>query len=378
MRIGINTLAAVSGKQEGQSNHTYNLIESLAKIDTVNHYVLFVSPANRQYISAIQQKNVIEVICNIDTNSPYYRVLWEQLFLPKLVSKYDLQVFHSLIHSSPRIASTQSLVTVQVLISLIFEKSAGLSIPMRLFWKTIGLARIRQADHLIAVSNACKDELVQLVKINPEKISVIHNGIGEHFFRDQDCVFAKSISEETTPYILWVGVPHKHKNLPTMLKAFAFLKSRHNTPIKLMMIGPNLANSELVTQTIRELALEAEVILRPVTPNEKLPEIYQKAELFLFPSTKESFGIPVIEAMASGVPVVAANIPAIAEIAGDSALLVDPASSEAIFEGMKQALFNIELRQSLVRKGLECAKKYSWVEAATQTLAVYSKFSMGT
>jgi len=240
------------------------------------------------------------------------------------------------------------------------------------YYLSLDYEGIRKATGIIAVSQSTKDDLIHYLDIPDERISVVYEGIDHSLFQPV------SHRIYNYPYILFVGSEQPRKNFPTLLKAFSQLKSEPRfKELKLVKVGKaggQEANFRNQTMGIIEsLNLSSEVIFTNFVPEADLPAYYSGAEIFVLPSLYEGFGFPVLEAMACACPVITSNVSSLPEVAGKAGIMVNPHSIDSLAQAMRQVLTNSELRDSMIRRGLEQAKRFSWEKAAEQTLKVYNK-----
>ena len=231
---------------------------------------------------------------------------------------------------------------------------------------------IRKAMRIIAVSQSTKDDLMHCLGIPDERISVVYEGIDHSLFRP--------VSQRiyNRPYILFVGTEHPRKNFTTLLKAFSQLKSEPRfKELKLVKVGSaGGQETDFRNQTVgvvESLNLSSEVIFTDFVPEADLPAYYSGAEVFVLPSLYEGFGFPVLEAMACGCPVVTSDTSSLPEVVGEAGIMVNPYDTDRLTQAMRQVLTDSELRNNMIRKGLEQSKRFSWEKAAKQTLEVYNK-----
>jgi glycosyltransferase involved in cell wall biosynthesis len=174
-------------------------------------------------------------------------------------------------------------------------------------------------------------------------------------------------------YLLFVGTLEPRKNLTTLLKAYAMLRAeRQHEEVKLVVVGRKGWLYDEVFETVQTLALHQDVLFTDFVDDEDLPDLYRGALLLVLPSLYEGFGLPILEAMASGVPVIASNTSSMPEVAGEAALLIDPRNPQAIAEGIAQVLADEQLRQTLTQRGLARARCFTWESAAHKTLGLYA------
>jgi glycosyltransferase involved in cell wall biosynthesis len=236
---------------------------------------------------------------------------------------------------------------------------------------------LRTVSGVICISEHSKAELLRSYKISPGLVHVVYCGIDHARFRpgmnlDRDWATSVGLRKD---YVLHVGTLSQRKNIPLLLRAVASLRSRNKFEnYQLVLAGPELpvlqGGSE-IHETIRALNLQDIVVLTGHVPDERLPGLYAQAKLLVMPSLYEGFGLPVVESMASGTPVVASNTTSFPEVAGGAALLVPPDDEQVFANAMDDVLSNCCTADELRQKGLEKARQFSWRRSATETIAVY-------
>jgi glycosyltransferase involved in cell wall biosynthesis len=233
-----------------------------------------------------------------------------------------------------------------------------------------------KADHIVTVSSFSKNEIVRTLKIPESKITVIPNGVSEEFtvpgaftqFSD----IAKTL-DIRGPYLLYVGNLKPHKNVTTLLRSFAHLQKNRGLKHKLLIVGDDVRwKSSVVAECVR-LGIQESTTILPYLAQSLLPSVYAAADLVVMPSTVEGFGLPVLEAMACGTPVVASSAASLPEVGGDAALYFDPASPEELSTQIERMLQSSDLQASLRQKGLQRAKLFTWQKAAHQHLELYGQ-----
>lgn len=243
----------------------------------------------------------------------------------------------------------------------------GFKTQERLVYANLIRQVARRARHILTVSEFAKSELQYHWKVPEEKITVTYNGL------DSDCTPAMPLKEISTPYILYVGNLHPRKNLVRLLEAFVLLKKEKKIPHQLKIVGQSAWLFDDIFNTVRKSRIEEDVVFTGYVDRKDLIALYQQAELTVYPSLYEGFGLPVLEAMGCGCPVVTSNTTSIPEVAGDAAVLVDPTSVESIADGIDSVLFNPE-KQSLLRaRGSARAQSFQWIQTAQKTLAAYHR-----
>jgi glycosyltransferase involved in cell wall biosynthesis len=232
----------------------------------------------------------------------------------------------------------------------------------------------RRADAIITVSEAARRDIVRLYGIEPTRVHVVHEAAAPSFRLIQDPPELRRVRERyrlADRFILYVGTIEPRKNLPTLLDAFARRRIAGDLPHQLVCAGPYGWLSDDVEQQIDRLRIRDAVRFTGYVPFDDLPAIYNLAEIFVFPSVYEGFGLPVIEAMACGAPVLTGHVEALTEVAGDAAERVDARDVDALGDAIVALAGSRERREELTRLGLQRAATFSWARAAAETLNVY-------
>ena len=295
----------------------------------------------------------------------------QQWVLPRLLRRLGADVYHSPYYLMPYWPGIPALVTIHDLIPLHYP---GYFTPVQrlIFATTIRLA-VRAARRVIAVSQATAADLQQSLRLPRERIAVIPEAAAPSFRPQPPSAVAAVRSRLNLPeqYVLYLGSNKPHKNLPRLVEAWAHI-THHASRITLVIAGHEDPRYPQARQRAAALGLDNVLFLGAVA-EEDLPALYSGAELFVFPSLYEGFGLPVIEAMACGTPVACSNTSSLPEVAGDAALLFDPHTPEAMATAIHQALRDEELREELRRRGLAQAQRFSWEQTARMTYAVYKE-----
>ena len=239
--------------------------------------------------------------------------------------------------------------------------------------------RLQQAEHVISVSEATKHDVERLYRIPENRITVIHNALDERLSSLPTTLDSRSVLERyqiQDPYLLYAGNIRSHKNIPRLIEAFAVaLGELRNHPLysrlKLLIIGDEVAKHQALRRTVVISRVQSDVRFLGFVPYDILKLFYQNAAAFVFPSLYEGFGLPPLEAMACGTPVLTSNTSSLPEVVGDAALLVNPENVFEIARGIKQVLCDDVVRAQLIRRGREQIKKFSWMTCAQKTLQLY-------
>ena len=312
------------------------------------------------------QKNFPGGFPFVATNTPIYS-LSEQVSLPKMAHSADcLHIPH---YNAPLFWKRKLVVTIHDLIHLHF--SNHLASPLaRLYAQTLLPVVCKRADAIIAVSEYTKKDLVESLRIDPNKITVIHHGIDSKFLRTNGGT--KNAPETSKPYFLYVGLIKTHKNLGTLIEAFLAFKKKEILPkLELHLIGKPDLKQKIVRKWLERIKPEFDILLRDKISEEELISEYRNALALIFPSAYEGFGFPLLEAMASGTPIIAAHAASIPEIAGEAALYFVPHSRSELENRMRQILNDATKRTELIAAGFNRLSLFDWKKAARETVNVY-------
>jgi glycosyltransferase involved in cell wall biosynthesis len=282
-----------------------------------------------------------------------------------------VDLFHATDHLLPRLSRVRSVFTLHDLVFCFYPQTHK---PLNRWFLTLMMPRfLRAADAVIAVSESTKRDAMQTYDLDEAKIKVIYEGVNPRFRRSSPGVISSVLHKYDLRerYILSVGTIEPRKNLTSLLEAYVAIRNQ-DSQLKLVIVGKRGWLYEGFFRRLSELGLENEVIFPGFVPDEDLPALYSATDLFVFPSLYEGFGLPVLEAMACGAPVVTSNTSSLPEVAGEAALLVDPNSVEALARAMRDVLDNRALRHDLRARGPKQAAKFSWEKAARETLTIYT------
>lgn len=378
MRIAVNAQSYEAGNPTGIASYTEHLYKHIWDMDMINEYVFFASTISRELKEHANDRIIFRSAPSPRANK-YARVSWENISFPIQLCFNNIDLLHCVNYSLPFAVPVRikKVITVYDLIWLkfseYFPKDTIYTAKKRL------LHACTAADSIITVSENTKKDLLEVSHCNEEKVVVIHAGVDiKHFSRTQkegsQEIVIRSKYSLPQQFILWVGSYRKHKNVENLCRAFAMAKEKHRLAHKLVLCGPGLLQERAINAILESYGNDI-MVIGPVG-YEELPVIYSLADAFIFPSLYEGFGLPVLEAMASGIPVIASNISSLPEIAGDAAILVNPLSTVEIADALIRVIEDNELRLTLVAKGVERAKRFSWEDAAYKTLKLFSKVGL--
>jgi glycosyltransferase involved in cell wall biosynthesis len=347
----------------GVSVYSDRLLAALPETAPAHHFTAFVGP------SVADRPGIQLVRAPLPVDRPLVRIAWEQAVLPLQSRRYRVDLLHSLVNVLPEGYRGCSVVTVHDLSFLRFPDR--LSRGRRLYLEAMVARSARRATRVIAVSSSTRDDLVELAGVREDRISVVFPGVDAAFHRLIDPPDPWPASFEGRPYILHVGTLEPRKNQDVLIRAFGRLKAEHGIPHVLALIGGRGWMYETLFELVAALALQRDVVFLDYVPPAQLPAWYNGADLFAYPSAFEGFGLPVLEAMACGVPTVTSSTSSLAELAGNACMTVQPGCEEALERAMAAILEDDELRKRLSDAGLRRATEFSWARCARETVAVY-------
>ncbi len=361
MLIGIDASRSVAEKRTGTENYSRNLIRHLLALQSDHRY--------RLYFNRPPTYNLQPVTCNLRI-MPFPR-LWTHLRLSWEMAHRPPDLLFVPAHVLPIVHPRRSVVTIHDLGYLYYPQAHRLL--DRLYLDLSTRYNARAATHLIADSSATERDLIERYGTNPDKITVIYPGYDNTVFqptRDKEVIKAvKARHGIAGDYILFVGTLQPRKNLARLIEAFSNLQYPISN-IQLLISGKKGWLYEEIFRRVEELGLEERVVFTDYVPEGDLPALLSGARLFVFPSLYEGFGMPVLEAMACGTPVVCSNTSSLPEVVGDAALLVDPLDVGELAAALARVLDDAELRTELIQRGFEQAKGLSWEKCARETLDV--------
>lgn len=371
MRIGFNAVL-LEERISGITEHINNILSSILKIDKNNEYICYFSKLIKEKDLQFF-KNAKCIKTNL-TNNAYKRILIEQFYWSRQLIKDKIDIYHSpFFHLPLRISSKiKTVLTVHDLIAIKYPETV--TKPRALFLKFAVSTSIKKADKIIALSSNTKKDIMELYNIPSDKIEVIYNGINNNYKIIKDLLELNRVREKLNlpeKYILFVGHLEPRKNIIRLIKAYNILREKFKIKEKLVIVGKENWFYQPIYDTVRRNKLENEVVFLNYVLKENMPYVYNCALLFVFPSLYEGFGLPPLEAMACGIPVVSSSNPPMSEVVDKSALLMNPYDINDMAEKIYQGLNDYNLRKNLIEKGFERIKLFNWDKFAEKTIKVY-------
>ncbi|MEA3459784.1 MAG: glycosyltransferase family 1 protein [Chloroflexota bacterium] len=379
MRIGIDCTAAVH-QRAGIGRYTRELVEALARLDRRNQYVLFVAGKPVPGSPALGLSQVLENnfrLRSVPLSDRVLAILWHRFGLPLPVEAFigKVDIFHSPDFVLPP-TRARTILTVHDLSFLRVPECFDAN--LRIYLEEAVPRSVRRADLVLADSESTKRDLVGLLDANPAMVKVVYPGVDERFCPIANEVVLEEVRKRyglPQRFVLSLGTLQPRKNFPRLIEAYSLLVT-HHASLKLVIVGGKGWFYDEIFAKVRELGLEGRVIFPGFIAEEDLPALYSLAELLVFPSLYEGFGLPPLEAMACGVPVVTSNTSSLPEVVGDAGLMVQPTDVEGLAEAMGRALEDRALRGRMIEKGLRRARKFTWEKSARQLLGIYN--ALGT
>jgi glycosyltransferase involved in cell wall biosynthesis len=374
MKIGIESQRIFRAAKHGMDVVALELIRKIQQLDRVNEYTLFATNGD--------DRNCVTDTANFKTKvvGGMNYALWEQFSLPAALKKENCQLLHCTANTAPLKCPVPMIVTVHDVIYL-EESNVGGSLYQsvgNMYRRFVVPHVIKNAEKIITVSEYEKSVISDVCKIGSDKIVVVHNGVSERFHPDYSSEQLTAFRRKHTlpaEFILFHGNTAPKKNTTGAIKAYVHYCLNSRNPLPLVVTDFSKQKIEKILQSIGNAGLIRNIHAPGYIPSADMPLLYNCCTLFLYPSLRESFGLPVLEAMACGKPVIAADIPAIREVAGDSAYLVDPLKPELIAEAVMHVSGDDTSRTGMTQRGLERIKQFSWEQSAKKLIELYEQFA---
>jgi glycosyltransferase involved in cell wall biosynthesis len=366
VRIGID---ARKLHDFGIGTYIRNLLRQLARLDRDTEFVVLCRPEDREGVAALGQN------FRAAAESAGNYSLAEQVKVPLALRREGVTLFHAPHYVLPPLVGCRSVVTIHDCIHLMFPQYLPNRLALAYARTSIALAT-RRATRIMTVSESSKRDILRLVGAPADKIDVIYNAYDERFGvepREEDVLRVRERYQLQDPFVLYAGNVKPHKNLERLIEAFHLVRARGLDQVKLVLIGDDISKYAALRRAVHQHQLHKYVRFLGYLPEETLAALYRLAGVFVFPSLYEGFGLPPLEAMASGTPVVTSNVSSLPEVAGDAALLVDPYDPGAIADGIERVLTDAALRDELRRKGLARAKQFSWDRSVRRIREIYTE-----
>ena len=382
MKIGIEGQRLFRRKKHGMDMVALELIRNLQEIDHENEYVIFVAPDEDD--SVLKETPNFKIV---KLEGGFYP-LWEQFALPKAASKAGCEILHCTSNTAPINCDIPLVVTLHDIIYMessyrqILNGSATSYQKFGNAYRKLVVPRIiKKSRKIITVSHFEKNRIGEFFGMKGDnRLTAVYNGVSEHFKPVTDkaeLLRVKNKYHLPDHYFFFLGNTDPKKNTKGTLKAFSDFIKQTGTDYKLVMLDYDRSELEKLLEDIGDKSLSNRIILTGYVINTDLPAIYCQSRVFLYPSLRESFGIPMLEAMACGVPVITSNTSSMPEVAGTAACIINPFKPEEITEAMIRILNDKTLNASLVAKGYDQAAKFSWKAMAQSVREIYREIGAG-
>ncbi len=386
MRVGINVFEVMFGEGSGPGAGIYviELLRRLIGLSQDIDYLLFVNSSAYEAGWFPKAANCQQVVVPFDARKKWIRPIWEQFLMPFAAYKYKLDVIHSPFNTCPMLNwKGRTVVTVTDLAYFYYREAHPDESDIKSAYYTfMQPLMFKAADQIISISHFTRDSLIKQLKIDPGKITAIPLGSGQ-FEQDGRAMAQKDSTSGNAQnndrnIILTIASGMLHKNLIRMIEAFA--KASLPSSVRLVIAGeiPRLSRKRMITQgdlirRINELGLGKRVTVSGYLSRQELCNLYDHSLAFIYPSLYEGFGLPILEAMRWGVPVICSNSASVPEVGGDAVMYFDPRDTADMARSIEAVVRNPQQREEMVKRGFQRLNEFSWDRVASQTLEVYRK-----
>ncbi|MDO8544839.1 MAG: glycosyltransferase family 1 protein [Opitutaceae bacterium] len=375
MRIGISTSVIQRGRS-GVGQYVLALVRALLAHPSRHELTLFVLEDDRPLFEFA--RDAVRIVPVSETFRLAERdIAWHQVQLPRLVRRLALDVLH--VPSYRRLLWPRPCALVGTIHDL-----APFRLPKKYDWKRMLYGRVivrrlaRRQDEIVAVSRATADDIRQFFHVPDQRVTVIHNGLDHQRFTPEGRAAARAIVAERhglhPPFFLYVArLEHPGKNHARLIAAFNRFKAQSPSPWQLVLIGSDWHGAGVIHELVQRSPFAADIRCLGFIPDAELPRWYRAANVFVYPSLFEGFGLPPLEAMACGCPVLASSIGAVAEVCGGAALQASPDDVDAIEQQLTRLALDEALRERLQQAGIAHARQFDWRHTAARMLDIYAR-----
>jgi glycosyltransferase involved in cell wall biosynthesis len=371
MTIGIEAQRISRKKKHGMDIVAIELIRQLQTIDHENQYVIFIKDDEDN--SVIKETKNFKIVKIKSAPYPY----WEQVLLPAEIKKNKIDLLHCTSNTAPIYASVPTVITLHDIIYLEkvnFTKGTLYQIFGNFYRRWNVPKVVKNASKILTVSDYERDRILQHFNFSKEQVVTAYNGVGDAFKKIEDVTLLQAIKKKydlPDEYVFFLGNTDPKKNVEGVLKSLSVLRKQNKLSFRLLMLDIDRNYLQSLAAKIGDPEILNHITFCGYVPNYELPAIYSMAKLFLYPSLRESFGIPILEAMACGIPVITSNTSSMPEVAGDAAIKVDPYNPEEIAVAIDNLINDNGKREEISAKGLARAAQFTWKNNAIKTLNIY-------
>src|SRR5688572_11625110 len=370
MRIAID---ARKLRDYGIGTYVRNLLRQLGRQPSAHEYVVLCREADFEIVEEYGPR--FRPI--IETAGAYS--VSEQFAVPIGLRREAVDLFHAPHYVLPPLTPCRSVVTIHDCIHLRFPQY----LPSRLgyaYARTSMWIATHRSNRVLTVSEASKRDILKYFHVPERKIDVIYNGIDERFGETpspDEVLRVRERYQLNDPFVLYAGNIKPHKNLERLIEAFHILRRNGHDTVKLLIIGDEISKYATLRRAVHKYKLHKHVRFFGFVPDATLAILYRLARVFVFPSLYEGFGLPPLEAMASGTPVITSNVSSLPEVVGDAAMLIDPYQPDAIAGAMHRVMLDDRLRDDMRERGLMRAREFSWGRSVSRIKAIYDEVLAG-
>ncbi len=366
LHIGV-IYGGISDQKVGMDQYAQQILGTMKKLAPGHRYVLIDHRSQSDPFRDQFEQLVIPL-----PKPPAAVSRWNLIEVHRVLSRFDL-VFSPGLYGPPRLpVGAKGVMVVHDLVRYLFPRFFVFNLMQKALDRWAYPRMLRNYQHLITVSESTKQDLIRLFRVPADKITVTHHGADGEFRPLEDTEACSRLVQKyrlPTPFLLFLGTLEPRKNLTTLVKALAPLKEK--IPHTLVLVGQKGWLWEEIFQTVEQLGLQDRVLWTGYIPDEDRVLFYNAAEFLVYPSWYEGFGMPLLEALQSGCPVIASRVSALPEVVGDAGLLVDPGDVAGLSQAMLRVATDPGLRETLREAGLARARRFSWEESARKTLEVF-------
>ncbi len=345
----------------GLGRYTQSLIHALGRVDRANEYEILM-PVDTSFFPSYS--NFHYRFCKFPV---FKRRFWEQL-APALVGPYD--ILHFPYDSCVASKKGKFVVTMHDIKPLLFPRVKRRVDLYGVLKRMIIPEPAKQIDHIITVSECSRKDIVEKLGVSEERITVVSQGIESDCFSENKEILDKY--RQRVPFVLCVAGSDPTKNVDSLIVAFSMLPNEVRREHRLILVG-DMGKNVTLQKLVQDTGIEELVECTGIVTDQQLASYYQQASVFVFPSLYEGFGLPVLEAMACGCPVICSNTSSLPEVVGGAAMLVDPVNVSALEAAMREVLTNPDQQQKMRNAGLQQARKFSWDRTARETVKLYQR-----
>jgi glycosyltransferase involved in cell wall biosynthesis len=362
MKIAVNARELLKGRMEGIGRYIFETTRQMVLDHPKDEFFFFF---DRKYDSSfIFADNITPIIVYPQSRHPLLWYIWFEIAIPYYLKKYKIDVFYS---GDTYLSMKTKVPTLLVCHDVAYKHYPKYIKKIHLDYYENNFAKFhKRADHIVAVSEFTRQDIIKIYELSPNKVTVGHNATPTGFYpkTEEEKISIKNKLTEGCPYFIYVGSLHPRKNVVNLIRAFDNFKKDHKTKHKLVLVGRMAWKNEELQGVFLTTEYRNDILFTGHVSNEDLPNYLAAADALTYVSVFEGFGIPILEGMSSGTPVITSNVSSMPEVAGEAALLIDPHDPNSIAEGMWQVVSDTELRNRLIVKGYNRVKSFSWKKTA--------------